>query len=176
MQYIILLRGINVGGRKILMAELKACFEKAGYKNVKTVLQTGNVIVESGEKDPVVLRKHIETILNDTFNYPALVLVLQPEQLKKIMQKNPFKEADTQFHRYIVFTEKGFEKEMVRQADVLDKTIEAVSAGKEVIYWRVLKGQTLDSTFGKYMGKAAAKHFMTNRNMNTLEKILKKCE
>ncbi len=173
--YVILLRGVNVGGRKIRMAELKACFEKNGYKKVITVLQTGNVILESREKDAGKLRTKIEALLAKTFAYPAQVFVLAPEKIKTVVHNYPFKGDGPQFHRYAVFVEEGFEKELVEQAGELDAALEAVEAGKGVVYWRVLKGNTLDSAFGKYMGKAAARYLMTNRNVNTLEKILKKC-
>lgn len=176
MQYILLLRGINVGGRNLKMAELRSCFERAGYENIVTVLQTGNVILESREKNREKVRKQAEALLSDTFNYPAKVLAITPSQLKTVIENYPFVEKGPEFHRYAVFTEKGFEKELVKQADELDQTLEAVSAGKDVVYWRVLKGHTLDSTFGKYMSKSATKHFLTNRNLNTLEKILAKSD
>jgi uncharacterized protein (DUF1697 family) len=176
MEYIILLRGINVGGRTIPMAELKACFEKAGYRKVRTVLQTGNVILDSPEKKAATLRARVESLLSKTFGYPARVLVLAPETLRALAEKYPFTGVGSEFHRYIVFTEDGFEKELVKLAGTLDKSMEEIKAGKDVLYWRVRKGSTLDSDFGKLMGKAAAKHFMTNRNLNTLEKVLAKCE
>ncbi len=174
MKYVILLRGVNVGGRKIAMAELKKCFEKAGFKDVVTVLQTGNVILTSPKKDAGKLRQQIEALLSSTFAYPAQVFVLSPEKIKAVVENYPFKAEDSRFHRYAVFTDEGVEKELIDQAGDLDKTIESVAAGKGVVYWRVLKGKTLESAFGKYMGKAAAHYFMTNRNVNTLEKILKK--
>lgn len=176
MEYIILLRGINVGGRTIPMAELKTCFEKAGYRKVQTVLQTGNVILESPEKKTATVRARVESLLSKTFGYPARVLVLVPETLRALAEKYPFTGVGSEFHRYIVFTEDGFEKELVKLAGTLDKSMEEIKAGKDVLYWRVRKGSTLDSDFGKLMGKAAAKHFMTNRNLNTLEKVLAKCE
>lgn len=175
MQYIILLRGVNVGGRTIKMAELKSCFESNDFRKVATVLQTGNVILESEENKPAKLRREVEDLLSHTFDYPARVLVLSPEALKAVVENYPFSDHGPEFHRYAVFTEKGFEKELVDQAGKLDKNIEAVAAGEGVVYWRVLKGHTLDSSFGKYIGKAATKNFLTTRNLNTLEKILKKC-
>ena len=176
MQYIILLRGVNVGGRTIKMAELKSCFEKNGHQNVQTILQTGNVIIDSGEKHIARLQTRIEAELTAAYHYPAKVLVITPKQLQHILDAFPFKELTADFHRYIVFTESGFEKNLVKDCGNLDKKMEAIKAGEGVVYWRVLKGNTLDSAFGKYMNKAAAKHFITNRNMNTLEKILAKCE
>lgn len=171
MKFIVLLKGINVGGRKIKMRDLRSCFEEAGYRNVVTVLQTGNVILDTDEKNKAKLHKQIETLLTDTFNYPAKVLVITPQQLEEVIHHYPFPNYGPEYHRYAVFTENGREKEIAKQCDELDKKIEEIAPGKHVIYWRVLKGHTLDSTFGTYMAKAAAKNFLTNRNLNTLEKI-----
>ena len=176
MQYIILLRGINVGGRTIKMAELKTCFENASYQNVQTVLQTGNVILESNESNVGKLQKQLEDLLSTTFTYAAKVLVITANQLKSILQQSPFQVVNPAFHSYIIFTENDFEKELVKNCGVLDKNIEEVQSGKNVVYWRVLKGNTFDSSFGKHIGKAASKHFITNRNKNTLEKIMAKCK
>lgn len=176
MQYIVLLRGINVGGRTIKMAELKSCFEKNGYQKVLTILQTGNVIMEAEEKNAAKLQKKIEQELTSTFNYPASVLIITPKQLQNVIAQYPFTTYGPEFHRYVYFTEKGAEKDILKNCGTLDDSIEAVSAGENVIYWRVLKGSTLDSTFGKYTAKAAKKYFLTNRNSNTLEKILAKCD
>ncbi|MGF7231625.1 DUF1697 domain-containing protein [Arachidicoccus sp.] len=175
MQYIIFLRGVNVGGRTIKMADLKACIEKAGYKEVQTVLQTGNVILETYEVKAEKLQQKIEALLSATFAYAARVLAITPEELEGILQGSPFKINDPAFHRYIVFTKEGFEKELVKDSGILDRKIEEIQIGKNAVYWRVLKGNTLDSTFGKYLGKVGTKHFITSRNSNTIEKIMAKC-
>ena len=116
------------------MAELKTCFEKAGYRKVRTVLQTGNVILESPEKKTATLRARVESLLSKTFDYPARVLVLVPQTLRALAEKYPFTEAGSEFHRYIVFTEDGFEKEHVKLAGTLDKSMEEIKAGKVVLY------------------------------------------
>jgi uncharacterized protein (DUF1697 family) len=66
-KYVAFLRGINVGGRIIKMTKLKACFEKAGFSNVSTLLQTGNISFESDKKERE-LKTEIETLLTNTFN------------------------------------------------------------------------------------------------------------
>lgn len=175
MQYVILLRGINVGGRNIKMAALKTCFEQAGFTQVVTVLQTGNVVVTSGEKNSDKLKKQVESLLSDTFGYQAKVLVVTPRYLETVIQHYPFSGFGPEFHRYAVFTDVGNEKELMRSLGQLDSEVEAVMDGQGVIYWRVLKGHTLDSQFGKYIGKVGSRQFLTNRNLNTLEKILQKC-
>jgi uncharacterized protein (DUF1697 family) len=53
-QYLALLRGINVGGKNIIkMADLKACFESLGFSDVVTYIQSGNVLFKSADKDKV---------------------------------------------------------------------------------------------------------------------------
>lgn len=175
MQHIILLRGINVGGRTIKMDELKHCFEKAEYTHVITVLQTGNVILDSKEKNIDKVREAVESLLTKTFSYPAKAIVTTAEYLQAVIENYPFTKYGDEYHRYAYFTEKGSEKEIVKQAGPLDKQMEDIAAGDGVIYWRVLKGRTLDSSFGKGSAKMASKYFLTNRNLNTLEKILAKC-
>lgn len=174
MQYIILLRGVNVGGRNIKMQELRYCLEKSGFKNVITVLQTGNAILETNKVSPEELQGKIETVLEKAFNYPAQVLAISPDKLQKIINAVPFKKKNDDFHRYILFTKNGFEKDIVKKSPELDNSLEEIVAGKNVVYWRVKKNFTLDSTFGKYLGKSASKEFVTNRNLNTLEKIIAK--
>lgn len=173
-QLIVLLRGINVGGRNIKMSELKSCLDAAGFRNIITVLQTGNVILEY-KKDAASLKEEVENVLTTTFSYPAKVLIVTLEDLKNIVSGFPFAELGPEFHKYVVFTEQGFAKELVANAPELDKTVEAIAGGKDVVYWYVQKGMTLDSAFGKYMNKASSKNLCTTRNLNTLEKILMKC-
>ncbi|MEX1335073.1 MAG: DUF1697 domain-containing protein, partial [Candidatus Limnocylindrales bacterium] len=62
--WLALLRGINVGGRnRILMADLRACFEDAGYAGVRTYIQSGNVIFVADGSEREVLRGAIESML-----------------------------------------------------------------------------------------------------------------
>ena len=176
MQYIIFLRGVNVGSRIIKMAELKACFEKNGYQNVQTILQSGNVILEITVKDPVKVKKKIEHELKECFNYPAQVHVISRAALEKIVDAFPFADAGPDFHRYVIFTEKGLDSELTAAPANLDKQMEEVAPGEGVVYWRVQKGFTLDSNFGKATAKFSVKKFTTTRNVNTLEKVLAKCK
>lgn len=173
-QFIVLLRGINVGGRNIKMAELKSCLESAGFGNVQTVLQTGNVILESN-KTKEALKEQVEGILTTTFSYPARVLVVAAGELGSVISQSPFGELSPEYHRYVIFTENGFAPDLVAEAPALKSEIEGISAGIDVVYWYVQKGMTLDSVFGKYMNKASAKHLLTTRNLNTLGKVFEKC-
>jgi uncharacterized protein (DUF1697 family) len=83
MKYLLLLRGINVGGNNIIkMADLKSCLESAGYSNVKTYIQSGNVIFESDERNVEKLTNEIEELLSKEFNYESKVVIRTHEQVK----------------------------------------------------------------------------------------------
>jgi uncharacterized protein (DUF1697 family) len=169
-KYAALLRGINVGGRMIKMADLKICFEKAGYKEVKTLLNSGNVVFVS-DKNTNTLKKEIEETLTKTFNYPAKVQIVELSILKKIIDEYPFGVAGESRHDYVIFMENGLESDLINeQFEASDG--EKVQAGGGVVYWRVDKGSTLKSDFAKILTKSKYKQFNTNRNLKTLKKII----
>ncbi|HET7060436.1 MAG TPA: DUF1697 domain-containing protein [Candidatus Saccharimonadales bacterium] len=164
------LRGVNVGGRIIRMADLRVCLEKVGLENVTTILQSGNLVFESGSAAPQ-LKKLIETSLTKTFGYSAKAQVLPLEALAKIVDQYPFRTAGDNQHDYVIFMENGLEKELAAEPCRLAAG-EQVAAGRGVVYWRVDKGSTLKSDFAKLLTKAKYRHFNTNRNIKTLRKML----
>ncbi len=167
--YVVFLRGVNVGGRIIKMADLRTSLEKAGFKDVKTILQTGNVIFES-DKDEVELKQQIEKLLAKTYNYPAKVQVLSLDKLSEIVAANPFAGAPKDYHQYVIFMENELEAPLIAEAGKLLE--EQVKLGQGVVYWEVQKGMSLKSKFAKLLTKTKYKEFNTVRNINTLQKIL----
>lgn len=168
--YAALLRGINVGGRIVKMADLRACLEKAGLQNVVTLLQSGNVVFESSDSE-IELKQLIEDSLTKTFEYPAKVQVIPIERLRAIVDDYPFGVAGSNQHDYVIFIENKLEEELLGE-DYQLASGEKVADGKGVIYWRVDKGSTLKSDFSKQLAKAKYKNFNTNRNLKTLHKML----
>jgi uncharacterized protein (DUF1697 family) len=171
MKYVAFLRGINVGGRYIKMSDLNTCFESLGLEEVKTVLQTGNVIFTS-DSSARSLKDLIETGLTKSFNYPAKIQVIKFDNLLKIIKDRPFNDIGDENHDYVIFFENGLEKQLIDEVTDLDQTVEKVEPGNGVIYWRVPKGSTLSSQFAKNLTKAKYKNFNTNRNVNTLLKLI----
>jgi uncharacterized protein (DUF1697 family) len=171
-EYVAFLRGVNVGGRVVKMAELKSCLESTGLQNVQTIVQSGNVTLESPETSTAELKKQIAAVLEKTFGFKVRVQVLTRDALAKIVTANPFSDAGDTKHQYVIFMENGLEKDLCAEAEGLDSQQEAIKCGRGVVYWKVDKGSTLKSTFAKYLTKAKYKDFNTNRNINTLQKML----
>lgn len=96
-QYISILRGINVGGvRKVPMAALKSALEKAGFLEVQTYIQSGNVIFDSEEIGASILEENIQGIITETFGFADVpVIVRTSEEWAESISNNPFlKEND----------------------------------------------------------------------------------
>jgi uncharacterized protein (DUF1697 family) len=170
-KYVAFLRGINVGGRIISMPDLKTCFESIGLKNVKTYLNSGNVSFES-EEDELSLKEIIENTLSSAFNYPAKVQIYNLNKLRQITEDYPIINKSSDYHDYVIFFENGLAEELLKDKYELGLN-EKVILGNGVVYWRVKKGLTLKSSFAKLLSKTKYKDFNTNRNLNTLNKIVK---
>lgn len=90
--YIAFLRGINVGGHKLIkMQELVRIFSDAGCKNVRTYQQAGNVIFESRSANPQKLAKKIEAALEADLGYRLPIVVRSVHELRQLITLNPFK-------------------------------------------------------------------------------------
>jgi uncharacterized protein (DUF1697 family) len=167
-KYIAFLRGINVGNIRIKMPDLKEAFEKMGFKEVKTYLQTGNVVFDS-DKNISEIKTILEKGLSETFHYQAFVLLYEFDSLAAIIEKYLFEKTESH-HAYIIFVESDaiFEELL----SISQGMGEEIAKGNTVLYWKVLKGESLNTPFSKITAKVKYKNTTTIRNINTLEKML----
>lgn len=90
--YIVLLRGINVGGKnKLKMADLRDALSNLGYANVQTYIQSGNILLKSSE-DETTLRQQVERLLEKEFALSIKTVIRTSEQLKQMVANCPFSE------------------------------------------------------------------------------------
>lgn len=172
MDHLVLLRGINVGGINIKMADLRSALTDAGFDNVRTVLATGNVALSSTESGSV-LKKSIEATLSESFGYEAWVIVLDAPTMRAIVDSYPFDAEHEGWHPYVIFgNNPDHLGELADIAGSLDPTLEQLAPGDGVVYWEVVKGNTTDSVVGKFTSKAKYKPTTTTRNLRTLHKML----
>jgi uncharacterized protein (DUF1697 family) len=89
--YVALLRGINVGGRKVVkMQDLKAVFESLDFHSVRTYIQSGNVIFAAAEEHPADLQNRIERKLEEVLGYKVTAIIRTVRELEQVIQGNPF--------------------------------------------------------------------------------------
>lgn len=95
--YIALLRGINVGGKhKVLMAELRDLLSEMGLKNVKTYIQSGNIIFNAEDEETFKLEGKIRSAIRLHFGFDVPVLVKTHQELQQIFNACPFSEEKKQ--------------------------------------------------------------------------------
>jgi uncharacterized protein (DUF1697 family) len=174
MRYVALLRGINVGGKnKVPMADLKSCLESAGLKNVRTYIQSGNVIFESSKKDETKLTEQVEQAIEQRFGFPVVVALFSQPEFEAIAEHTPkdwLKNPEWKYN--YLFLKKPTTSQDALEALGDQKTeIEYVKAGTGVLYQAMsikLFGRT---TASKMIGTPIYQQ-MTIRNHNTVQKIL----
>ncbi len=90
MRYIALLRAVNVGGRKVTMKELKQAVAKLGYEDARTLLASGNLVIDTKKTAETKLEAALEGAIEKTFALFSEVMVRNPDEWSAIIKANPF--------------------------------------------------------------------------------------
>ena len=98
--YAVFLRGINVGGINIKMADLKSALKSRPFSGVVTLLASGNVVLAS-ELDPAHVKQEFEACLRETFGYDAWVVVLTAARVAALVEACPYPADDEATHTYL---------------------------------------------------------------------------
>lgn len=167
MDYAVFLRGVNVGGVKVESAKLRLVLQSLGYEAVTTYLASGNVTLRAGVSASE-LKQAVEQALSEAFTYQAKVLVYERSELAAIVSAYPF-EADPDHHRYAVLCDSERTAEVIAAGAVAEERVKATGT---VVYWKCPKGSTLATPFSKVLARKEFGQLTTNRNLNTLEKMI----
>ena len=172
-RYVALLRGINIGSRnRVSMPELRSALEEAGFGEVQTYLQSGNVVLESRAK-PESVRKKVEGVIAERFGLEIAVVVRTKAELAAVVRKNPLGDdaKDPKRHQ-VTFLSKKLTAKTVRELEETATPQErVVVAGREVYAWHpsgAARSKLWSKLAGKGLGVTA-----TSRNWTTVEALLK---
>ena len=174
-RYLVMPRGVNVGTRnRVPMAELRSKLTGAGYCDVATVLQSGNVIVSAEEDDPDEVAGAIQRLLSDEFGVDVACVARTANQVRAVLERNPLQEVVSDPSRYLViFLSPEPDPEAVEALVGEDHSPEAIAIeGTEAYVWTPdgVYGMTLSYAYlEKRLGVVA-----TARNWNTIKKIVAK--
>ena len=176
--YVALLRGINVGGNNIIkMTDLKACFESLGFKDVRTYIQSGNVLFRVAGSNQAALTKRIETALSKSFNYKSRVVVRSQKQMQAIVAKAPKGfGSDQDTYRYdVLFLKDPLTAAKAMKSVSMKEGIDEAYAGKGVLYFSRLISKATQSHLNR-IASMPVYQSMTIRNWNTTTKLLNMME
>jgi uncharacterized protein (DUF1697 family) len=171
-RHIVLLRGINLGARnRIAMGELREALEDAGFKDVRTYLQSGNEVLESTAKPESVARK-CERVIAKRFGLEIAVVARTRADLARIVKRNPLGKVAREPKRYQVsFLSAKLAAKVVRELEAAAADSEQVVViGREVYAWHpktIARSRLWTKLAGKGLGVTA-----TSRNWTTVEALL----
>lgn len=172
MKQIVLLRGVNVGGRnKLAMPALRDALEASDMENVLTYVQSGNVVLDSVAK-PDALARACEKVIADEFGLDVGVVVRTRAQLAKIVEHNPLGDVAEQEKLYqVTFCSQKPAKAAL--AKVAERAIEGerlLAKGREIYAW--FPHGVGRSKLAAQLGKQDLGVLATARNWRTVTKLL----
>lgn len=173
-RYLAFLRGMNVGGHRISMVDLRDHFTALGLANVESYIASGNTIFETVEKESVsALSRRIEQHLQSTLGYAVRTFLRTPDEVAAIAASAPFRAADMgapghQVH--VGFLSEPLKNAAARQVESLATDIDALSVHGAEVYW-LCRGPTTESLVSWPTVEKIVQLPMTMRNMNTVQKL-----
>jgi uncharacterized protein (DUF1697 family) len=168
--YAVFLRGINVGGISIKMADLKEALKSRPFADVKTLLASGNVVLAS-ELNPAAVKKEFEACLREAFGYDAWVVVLTASRVAELVAACHYPADDKATHTYITLASDTAALDELFAAGESLGGVEQTRLGPEASAWLAPAGGTLDSPFSKLSAKPKYKASTTTRNLRTMVKV-----
>jgi uncharacterized protein (DUF1697 family) len=173
--YIAILRGINVGGKKPMkMQALKDLFEKLGFENVQTYIQSGNVVFKYKKENVDTIATTLSKNILKIFGFEVPVLVLGAKELQGIVDNNNFlqdNEKDLAF-LHVTFLEKKPTLELAKNLQKYDFTPDEFLIQDKAIYLycpNSYSSSKLSNTFLENKLKVTA----TTRNWKTVNELLR---
>lgn len=168
---IALFRSLNVGGKNVIkMAALTALFAKSGAKNARAYIQSGNILFESDDPEPVLQR--VSKALREAHAIDVPVTLRNASALHEALVKNPFKQGESKLV-LVMFLEEIVSKEAVARIDLQRSPPDAihVQAQAREVYLHCPDGIAKTKYTNAYLDKVFGSP-CTGRNVNTVEAIL----
>lgn len=176
--HLALLRGINVSGHNMIkMDVLKTILENAGFQNVQTYIQTGNVFVDSEEENSASVGFAIKQIIFKELGLEVPVVVISKEDLEACLKNNPYlkeKECDTK-KLYVAFISKELSSGALNDLKISQFKPDEAAIDKSRIYIKYAVGAGKTRLDQKYIEKKL-NVVATIRNWNTVTTLLEMFE
>jgi uncharacterized protein (DUF1697 family) len=172
-RHIALLRGINVGGhKKVPMAALREALGAAGFEDVKTYVQSGNVALTASERSPAKVGRKVAKAIEDAFGFDVAVVMRTRDEIAALVDDDPLGDVATNpTYRIVVFLADKLDRGRLADVDPEEFAPEAFALrDHEIVMWAP-DGQR-DSKLVKALTEKRTGVVGTARNWRTVEKLL----
>lgn len=175
-RYIALLRGINVSGKnKVPMAELKKCFESLGVMEVKTCLNSGNVIFFSADKNVTALIDQVERMMQRELGLDIPVFIIPQEELADILRHAPDwwgTENKGNYDNLIFILPPVTFQEVYHEIGAPKEGLEQIQEYRSAVFWSFSRKEYQKTNWWPKTARADIGSKLTIRTANTVRKIV----
>jgi uncharacterized protein (DUF1697 family) len=172
-RYIAWLRAVNVSGSRIIkMEELRKHFAIPGFTNIASYIQSGNILFDAKATERAKLEAKIEKMLLKALGFEVEVLLRSIDEIKDVVKKDPFKKQRKETDKYyVVFLKTQPEKELIKKLEALSCDTDNFRVIGDELYWLCSPDAGASIVKSAFFEKNL-KVFTTNRNWNTVNKVL----
>lgn len=175
-RYVALLRGVNISGKnKVPMAELKKCFEARGFLEVKTCLNSGNVVFSSDEADAAVLTGRIEHMIQQQFGMDIPVFIIPQEELAGILCHAPVwwgTEDKAIYDNLIFILSPATFSDVYREIGAPKEGLEQIQEYQSVVFWSFSRKDYQKTNWWPKTARADIGSKLTIRTANTVRRVV----
>ena len=170
--FVALLRGVNVGGNNIIkMSSLKTSFEKIGFTEVSTYINSGNILFKAKERDARKLERKIEALLSEAYKLGCKVVVRSLSEMATLVENLPKNwDGDKQWKYNVIFLRHSIDSEKVLDELAPKPDIEQVVYYPGTLLWSARIRDLSRTTMLKLSSQKIFQD-MTVRNTNTTRKL-----
>ena len=176
-RYISLLRGINISGKnKVPMAELRKCFEALDFMEVKTCLNSGNVIFSCKDTDATELVNRIERMIQHLFSLNIPVFVIPQEELADILRHTPDwwgTENQEIYDNLIFILPPATFPDVYHEIGAPKAGLEQIQEYQSVVFWSFSRKEYQKTNWWPKTASVPLGSKLTIRTANTIRKIVK---
>ena len=171
--FVALLRGVNVGGNNMIsMSSLKSSFERLGFKDVSTYINSGNIIFTSKEADARKLERNIERVLSKEYELGSKVVIRSLPEMEKLVKSLPKTwSADPSWRYNVIFLRHTIDSEEALDGLFPKSDVEQVTYRPGALLWSAQVSNLSRTNMLKLSSKKIFQD-MTVRNLNTTKKLL----
>lgn len=173
MKYIALLRGINVGGNnKVSMADLKLCFEALGLTNVRTYINSGNVLFESSDRSAQKLAQLCSDAMTNQFGFYINCVVISHEDYAKMVASAPSYWGNDEYRSDALFLIPPVTGQQILDTiGTVNNEFEWLDVRDGVVFWTLRKTHITRGRLPKVIGTDVYRQ-VTIRGAKTTKKLL----
>lgn len=167
-----LLRAVNVGGRKLKMAELRAALEEAGFAGAETLLASGNVVLPAPREGAESVGPRIEALVAERFGLHSDVIVRDHDGLRAALERHPFRKDEEQGkYLHVVFLRDEPDPARIAALDPDRSPPDRVAVLGREAYLHYAEGSARSKLTLDWLERQLDT-VGTGRNLNTVEKLV----